>query len=142
MNVEQVMKRSPKCLSEKDTAQQAARMMRDENIGFIPVCTDGGRVVGAITDRDIVLRVAADGGAFLTPIGKFMSRDLVLCRAGDDLARVERAMADKRKSRVVCVDDAGHAIGVISLSDIAQHEDKGRTGELLRSITQREARPH
>jgi CBS domain-containing protein len=139
MNGEQIMKRNPKCLSDKDTVLSAARLMRDGNIGFIPICGDGGKVVGTVTDRDIVVRVAADGGALTTPLGQFMSRDVVFCRPQDDLQRIERMMADKRKSRVVCIDDGGRAVGVVSLSDIAQHEDRGRAGDLLRTITMRES---
>ncbi|HEY6463049.1 MAG TPA: CBS domain-containing protein [Polyangiaceae bacterium] len=139
MNCEQVMKRNPKCLSDKDSTEVAAKVMRDHNVGFIPVCAEG-KLVGTITDRDIVVRIAADHGALETPIGQFMSRDLVVCKPGDELSRVEMLMGEKQKSRVVCVDGGNRPVGVISLSDIAQHEDRSRTGELLRTITAREAR--
>jgi CBS domain-containing protein len=140
MIAEQVMKRAPKCLTEKDTALKAAKLMRDENIGFVPVCGDGGKVVGTVTDRDIVVRLAADNGSLATPLGNVMSRDPVVCTPKDDLSRIEQLMEDKRKSRVVCVDEGGRPIGIISLSDIAQLEDKARTGTMLCNITRREVR--
>jgi CBS domain-containing protein len=139
---EQVMKRAPKCLTEKDTVQMAAKLMRDENIGFIPICSDGGKVVGTVTDRDIVVRVAASNGSLATPLGDLMSRDPIVCKAKDDLSQIERLMEQKRKSRIVCVDDGGRPVGIISLSDIAQHEEGARAGALLRNITKREARAH
>ena len=134
------MKCAPKCLTEKDTAEKAAKLMRDENIGFVPVCGDGGEVVGTVTDRDIVVRLAADNGSLATQLGNLMSREPVVCSAKDDLSRIEKLMEEKHKSRVVCVDDGGRPIGIISLSDIAQHEDRARTGTLLCNITQREVR--
>jgi CBS domain-containing protein len=142
MLCEQVMKRNPKCLDEKETVQAAARLMRDENIGFVPVCGSGGKVVGAVTDRDIVVRLAADNGSLNAPLSTLMSREVIACKAKDDLSRAEQLMEKNHKSRIVCVDDQDKAIGIISLSDIAQHEDGGRTGQLLRSITRREVRPH
>lgn len=139
---EEVMKRAPKCLTESDTAQKAAKLMRDENIGFVPICSDGGKVVGTVTDRDIVVRLAADNGSLASLLGTLMSRNPIVCKAKDDLSRIEKLMEDKHKSRVVCVDEGGRPIGIISLSDIAQHEDRARTGTLLRNITRREVRAH
>ena len=140
MRCEQVMKRDPRCLGEKDTVQTAAKLMRDQNIGFIPICGDGGKITGTLTDRDIVVRLAAENRPLATPIFSLMSRDPIVCKPKDDLSRAEQLMEDRQKSRVVCVDDQGRPIGIISLSDIAQHEDDGRAGELLRTITQREVR--
>jgi len=139
MMAEQVMKRGPKCLTEKDTAQTAARLMRDENIGFVPICSGAGKVVGTVTDRDIVVRLAADNGSLTTALGSLMSRDPIVCKPKDDLSRVEQLMEERRKSRIVCVDDGGQPLGVISLSDIAQHEEGARAATLLRNITVREA---
>jgi CBS domain-containing protein len=140
MLCDQVMNRNPKCLNQTDTVQAAAKLMRDANIGFVPVCGDGGKVIGTITDRDIVVKIAADNGALNKPLSAFMSPNVIACKAKDDLSRAEQLMETNRKSRIVCLDDGGKAVGVISLSDIAQHEDGGRTGQLLRSITQREVR--
>ena len=142
MLCEQVMRRYPKFLAENDTVQAAAKLMRDENIGFVPVCGTDGKVVGIVTDRDIVVKIASDGGLLGKPLTTLMSREVVSCKAKDDLTRAEQLMEQNQKSRIVCVDDQGKAIGVISLSDIAQHEDGDRASQLLRIITQREARLH
>ncbi len=138
MLCEQIMNRNVKSLKEQDTALTAAKVMRDANVGFLPVIGGTGKVVGAVTDRDLVVRLAADSGAMTTPVTNLMSRDLVTCNPRDDLHRAEQLMQDHKKSRIVCVDDQGRAMGVISLSDIAQHEDGSQLGKLVRSITSRE----
>jgi CBS domain-containing protein len=138
MLCEQIMNRSVKALHEEDSAQSAARLMRDANVGFVPVCGSDGRVVGTVTDRDIVVRLAADSGSMTTPVCKLMTRNVVCCKAGDDLRRCEQLMFNHRKSRVVCVDEQGHPVGVISLSDVARHENGSQMAGLLRSITTRE----
>jgi CBS domain-containing protein len=96
--------------------------------------------VGTITDRDIVVRIAADGATTLdTPLDKIMSKSVVSCSPKDQLDRAEQLMEKSRKARIVCADDQGKPVGVISLSDIAQHEDGTRVAKLLREVTRREA---
>lgn len=140
MLCEQVMKRDVKTLTENQTAKAAARLMREAGVGFLPICDTAGKVVGTITDRDLVIRLAADSGALETPLDKVMTHDVVACSPKDDLARAEELMESTRKSRILCVDDGGRPMGVISLSDIARYEDDQRLSKLLRTITSREAR--
>lgn len=135
-----VMKRAVKSLSTGDSVHLAAKLMRDENVGFVPVCDVQGRAVGVLTDRDIVVRLAADKGALDTPVGDIMSKTLVTCHAEERLAVAERRMREQRKSRILCVDSQGRPAGVISLSDLAQRERAGHIGRLLRALTLREAR--
>ncbi len=140
MNGEQVMHPNPKCLTRRDTAQRAASLMRDENIGFVPVCEDDGHLVGAVTDRDIVVRLVAQAGSVDATLESLMSRDLLVCVPKDDLSTIEQRMEDAHKSRIVCVDDHGRPVGIISLSDIAKHDEGERAGRMLRAITEREVR--
>lgn len=140
MLCEEVMKRDVKSLTEDQTARAAARLMREAGVGFLPVCDGTGKVVGAITDRDIVLRLAADGGSLETMLGQLMTHDVIACSPKDDLTKAEDMMESSRKSRILCVDDRGRAMGVISLSDIARHENDERLSHLIRTITSREAR--
>lgn len=137
---EQVMNRSPKCLTRKDTAQHAATLMRDENIGFVPVCEDDGHLVGTLTDRDVVVRLVALGGSLDATLDTLMSRDLLVCKPQDDLRAIEKLMEDAHKSRIVCIDEHDRPVGVISLSDIAKYEENERAGRMLRTITEREVR--
>lgn len=139
MRCEQIMKHTVECATPKDTVEVAARKMRDDNIGFLPVCENGKKVVGAITDRDIAIRVCADDrSASTTRVGDVMTREVVACKPTDDISKAEQLMSKHHKSRMLCINDSGELVGVISLSDIAQHQpDAG--AQTLREVTTREA---
>jgi CBS domain-containing protein len=117
----------------------AAERMRSDNIGFLPVCDASGRVVGTITDRDIAMRVVADERPPHTRVEDVMTHEVIACSPSDDVHRAEQLMGKYNKSRIICVDDAGHPVGVISLSDIAQHESSEQTARTMRRVTMREA---
>src|SRR5689334_18209245 len=111
MRCEEIMKRDVECVLPVDTAQDAAECMRDENIGFLPVCDESNRVLGTITDRDLAVRVLADARAPSTAIDEIFSREVISCRPEDDVRQAEELMAQNHKSRVVCLDDEGHLVG-------------------------------
>ena len=143
MNCRDLMKTDAHCVSPADTVEQAAVRMREQNVGFLPVCDQSRKVLGTVTDRDIAVRVVAAGRSSDTPVEDAMTRELVACSPEDDVQRALQLMAENQKSRIVCVDEQGCLEGVISLSDIAQSaEVGGRGAETLRRITEREARPH
>jgi CBS domain-containing protein len=123
-----------------DGVAECARTMRDRNIGFLPVLDHHRRVVGVVTDRDLVLRALAEGREPDTPVSAVMTRDVVSCWPLDDLETAEACMAGGRKSRLVVVDEQGRCAGVISLSDIAQTEARARVGRILSAVTKREVR--
>jgi len=135
-----VMKHDVKMLRPDDTVVRAAQRMRDCNVGFLPVYDEREGLVGTVTDRDLAVRVLAEGRDPSTPVTAVMTREIVTCREDDDLELAEEIMATQRKSRLLCTDDAERLVGVLSLADIAQHEKAARTGEMLRAITAREAR--
>lgn len=140
MRCEDMMKKQVECLRAQDTVQDAARLMRDKGIGFLPVCDVNHRVLGTVTDRDIVLRVVAEGKELAsTSIEQVMTREVVSCAPDDDLARCEELMATHRKSRMMICDDDERLVGVISLSDIAQHDRARKAGRTLRKVTARES---
>jgi CBS domain-containing protein len=140
MRCHEIMKKAVQCAGVTDTVQSAAVAMRDRNIGFLPVCDAGGRVVGTLTDRDIAVRVASDDrSAAQTLVEDVMTREVVSCLATDDLARAEQLMATHKKSRVVVLDEQGAACGVISLSDIAERDSTTRAAVTLRQVATREA---
>jgi CBS domain-containing protein len=133
-----LMKSDVECVSPADTVQDAAARMRDENLGFLPVCEESNKVLGTITDRDIAIRIVAAGKSASTQIEDAMTREVVSCRPNDDLERAQQMMAKSHKSRIMCLDDGGRLVGVISLSDIVQHEQGG--ADTLRKVSEREAR--
>jgi len=141
MICEDIMKSEVECIRPDDTAETAARRMRDENIGFLPVCDATMRVLGVVTDRDLALRVVAESRTASTPVKDLMTRDVVACKPGDDVRRAEELMGTHQKSRIMCVDDSGALVGVISLSDIVREDDGKPAQETMRRITSREARP-
>ena len=133
MRVEELMS-SAKCCREADSVIECAKLMRDESIGFVPVCNEAGEPIGAITDRDLAIRVLAAGRSPDEPIEEFMTRDVVACQIGDDVRDCERLMRDRRKSRVMVCDENGKLQGVISLADVAEAESDDATGETLQQV--------
>jgi CBS domain-containing protein len=132
-----VMKTEVHSCHETDSVAAGARIMRDHNIGFLPVLDDDGMVSGILTDRDLAVRVLANGLPGDTPVTTVMTRDVRVCLAYDDLRTAEERMADVRKSRLVVIHGDGSCAGVISLSDIARAESPSRAGQLLYEVTQR-----
>jgi CBS domain-containing protein len=123
-----------------NVAEIAARM-RDDGVGFLPICDEQERVVGVVTDRDIVTRVIARNlQPKETPIADVMSRKVIACRPTDSLESATNLMAKHQKARIVVTDDAGKLCGVISLTEVAQLTDQLLTGALLRAVSAREFR--
>lgn len=137
MRCEELMKRDVECVSPNDTVEAAARRMRDRNVGFLPICDASMKIVGAVTDRDLTVRVLADGRPGSTPLSDVLTRQIIVVKADDDLEVAKEQMAKHHKSRIMCVDGNGRLAGVISLSDIAQRGDGSQT---LREVARREAR--
>ena len=131
MKAKELMSKSPVCCSTDDTAQDAARAMRDCDCGMIPVVEAGSkRVVGVVTDRDITIRAVADGKASSTPLRDIMTSSPSCCSADSDVRDVERTMADRQIRRVVIVNADGAAEGIIAQADIARAANRGRSQEI------------
>ncbi len=137
----EIMKSEIECLSPIDPADLAARKMRDHNVGFLPVCDEALHAVGTITDRDIAVRLVAQNLPLVTPVGELMSMDVVACKPTDHVRRAEELMGLHRVARILCVEEDGTLAGVISLSDIAQHESPAIAAQTLKDVTARETPP-
>jgi CBS domain-containing protein len=133
MRVEDVMS-TAKCCRESDSVLECAKLMRDESIGFVPICNDAMEPIGAVTDRDLTIRVLADGRSPEDDVGSFMTRDVVSCQLGDDVADAEQLMREHRKSRIMVCDAQGKLRGVVSLQDIAERESEESVGETLQQV--------
>ncbi len=137
----EVMTREVVSFRPGDRVDSAARRMRDEDVGFAPVCADDGKPVGAVTDRDIAVRVCAqDRRAGRTRVEDIMTRELLTCLATDDVERAEALMRARHKNRIIVVDPDGRLAGVMSLTDIAEHEDDARAMRTIRGVLARELR--
>lgn len=135
----EIMKRDVECVSPEERVEVAARKMRDQNIGFLPICDDSRKVLGTLTDRDIAIRLVAESRPATTPIQDVMTAEVVACKPTDNVRKAEELMGKQQKSRIMCLDDGGRLVGVISLSDIAQREEGGRAAQTMKRVSKREA---
>ncbi len=133
MRVQELMS-AAKCCRSSDSVIDCAKLMRDENIGFVPICDDDGRPVGAITDRDLTIRVLAEGRSPDQKLSSFMTKDVVSCRPDDDAQEVAELMKERRKSRVMVCDDQGKLVGIVSLQDLAEASTDEEAGETLQEV--------
>src|SRR4051794_40027044 len=106
----ELMKSEPVCMLPDDTVQTAGQRMGDENIGFLPVCDAGGKVLGTLTDRDITIRVVAKALPVTTRVADVMTCEVVACRADEDIQQAEERMRLAQKSRIMCTDAQGRLV--------------------------------
>jgi CBS domain-containing protein len=139
MNCSDIMKTEIECVSPQTSIQAAAHKMREQNIGFLPVCDEAMRVVGTVTDRDLAIRAVADDLPASTMVESLMTREVIGCRPEDQLAYARELMARHHKSRIMCINQNGRLEGVISLSDIAQLDALSGI-DTLRQVSSREVR--
>ena len=108
--------------------------MRDESIGFVPICDETGAPIGAVTDRDLTIRVLAEGRSHDEPLRGVMNADVVACKIGDTIEDATRLMRERQVSRVMVCDPDGKLRGVISLRDLAEAASDEQTGETLQDV--------
>lgn len=131
--VAEVMTRGVRTMKPQDTVVQAAQAMDELNVGVIPVC-DGERLVGMVTDRDIVVRgVAQDCELKSTKLADVMSANVRCAKEGDDVDRVLSEMAEAQIRRLPVVDDHQRLVGIVSLGDIAA-KDPDDEGDVAMSL--------
>ncbi len=132
-SIREVMTKDPVSLSETTTVTQAARAMRSRDIGDVVVVSEGDdQIRGIVTDRDIVVRVVADGAdPDQVTLGEITSRDIVTLTVNDSVDDAIRLMRE-RDVRRIPVTDAGRAVGIVSLGDLAVERD---TDSLLADIS-------
>ncbi|MCK5909116.1 MAG: CBS domain-containing protein [Caulobacter sp.] len=119
-----------------DTIRQVAETMAKVDSGVVPV-VDDGKVVGLVTDRDIVLRVVAEGRSFDSAVSDVMSDGEVLSVKEDDiLADATAKMANHQVRRLVVLNDAGALSGILSLGDVAKDYGAKQVGKTLEEISQ------
>jgi CBS domain-containing protein len=134
MNIRDVMTTNPRTVSPSDTIQNAARIMRDEDTGAVPV-VENGRPVGMVTDRDIVVRAVANG-ELNRPVRDVVSGSLIT--ADPDMSAREAAeLMSEHQIRRLPVVENDRLVGIVSLGDLAVKDahDK-RTGDTLQEISQ------
>ena len=135
MKISDVMTPNPKTVKPSDSIQLAASIMRDEDAGVVPV-VEGGRVVGMVTDRDIVIRAVADGD-FNAKISDIVSDDVITATPEMSTADAAELMGEHQIRRLPVVDEADALVGIVSLGDLAVKENRdSRMGETLENISE------
>jgi CBS domain-containing protein len=137
-SVREAMTEDPRSIDPSASVVEAARLMRDDHIGSLPI-TDGDTLVGMITDRDITTRVVAEAADLATTsVGDVYSQDLVSVESDKDLEEALRLMARHQVRRLPVVED-GRLVGIVAQADIALilSEDEKKTGELVEAISER-----
>lgn len=133
--VNDVMTRNVRTLTPSDIVASAAKAMDELNVGVIPVC-EGDKLLGMVTDRDIVVRAVAQGLDGNTPLAKVMSTDIRTARESDDLDTVLADMAAGQIRRLPVLDSEERLIGIISIGDIAvKGQDEEDVGQSLAEIS-------
>jgi len=137
---EEVMTPSPVCCLPTDSVKRAAELMKRENVGPIPVIENEQtrKLVGIITDRDLVVKVIADGcDASSTLVDSVMTRKVVSCRADDPLQKAMDLMSEHQLRRITIVDKVNVILGIISQADIATRGNHPKkTAEVVKEISQ------
>lgn len=135
-SVRDIMTPDAKCVGEHETLEVAARMMRDLDVGQLPICGDDGRLKGVLTDRDIVITTVADGGdTHQVTAGDLAQGKPVTIGADASVEDAIAAMASNRVRRLPVIEDH-QLVGMISQADIARSYPPERVGELLGLISQ------
>jgi CBS domain-containing protein len=123
MKVRDIMTESPACCSPDQTVREAARLMAQNDCGAIPVVEEATRqVVGVVTDRDLAVRVLAEGKGPDTRVSEAMSPDPACCTPESDVEKVTKMMADRQVRRVPVVEN-GRCVGVVAQADLARHPE-------------------
>lgn len=131
--VSKVMTRGVRTLTPSDTLAQAARVMEELNVGVIPVC-EGEKLVGVVTDRDIVVRGLARGlDANSAQLQQVMSAEVRCATEEQDLDQVLKTMADAQIRRMPVVDAKQRLVGIVSIGDIAA-KDRHNDADLAESL--------
>lgn len=135
MNIRDVMTPNPRTVSPNDSIQSAARVMRDEDTGVVPV-VDNGKPVGVITDRDIVVRAVAEDREMNRPVRDIVTTELVAVHPDMSVEEATELMSEHQVRRLPVIDN-DRLVGIVSIGDIAVKEGRdGRVGDALQHISE------
>ena len=133
-----VMTKNPVVAVGSDTVDKVAKLMRSQDIGPVPIVQDhdNRKLIGIVTDRDLVVKVMAEGrDAKSTKVEEVMTRNPVAVREGDDLKKVLDVMSHHQVRRVPVVDTNDLLVGIVAQADVANSEDAKTTGKVVEQIS-------
>ena len=136
MQVRDVMTNGAECVRPSDSLQEAARKMRDLDVGPLPVRGDDDRLVGILTDRDITVRAVAEGcDPRATTVQDVMTPEVVFCFKDQDVQEAARLMQQYQVRRLVVLNQDERIVGIVSLGDLAvETEDQKLAGKTLKQV--------
>jgi CBS domain-containing protein len=135
-NIREIMTANPSTVEPDQSVVEAAKIMKQEDAGVVPV-TENGRLTGMVTDRDIAIRVVAEGkDPQSTAVREVASKNLVTIDPQQDLDEALRLMAQHQVRRLPVVEEDGRLVGVVAQADVAREGDDTKTGQVVQEISQ------
>jgi CBS domain-containing protein len=139
MNVKSMMTASPVCCHPDTSVTEAAKMMRDADCGSLPVVDDNGanKLVGIVTDRDIVMKCVARGkDPNDCRVRDCMTGNVISTSQSEDLDAAVSTMQREQIRRLPVIDDSGKCVGILAQADVALHADKSAVADLVRNVSE------
>jgi len=136
MKLREIMTSNVEVIHPDDTLQTAAEKMRDRDIGCLPVC-DGDRLIGVLTDRDLITRALAEGMESKAMLGRdLVTSPAIYCFEDQSVDEAAKLMHDNQIRRLVVLSRDKQMVGVVSLGDLAMSADDKLSGEVLQSVSE------
>jgi CBS domain-containing protein len=133
--VQELMTRNPCSIDADESVTYAAKMLRDEDVGLAPIVR-GDRLVGTVTDRDIAIRVVAEGkDPESTKVKEIASINLVTVDPQQDLDEALKLMAKHQVRRLPVIEEGGRLVGLVAQADIARTGDEKQAGRLVEALS-------
>ena len=133
--VQEAMTANPTAITPDTTAQEAARLMKSEDVGALPIVEDG-RLTCVVTDRDLTIRGVAEGLVAETPVSELASKNVVTIDPQQSIEEAARLMAEHQVRRLPVVEEDGRLVGMRAQADVAQAGHDSLTGEVVQKISQ------
>jgi CBS domain-containing protein len=134
-SIRDTMTSNPRTIETSTPVAEAARLMSSEDVGSLPI-VEGERLVGMVTDRDITIRVVAEGkDPQSTTVGDVASRDVVSVDPQQNLDEAVRLMAEHQVRRLPVVEEDGRLVGIVAQADVATAGKDAKTGQLVEEIS-------
>jgi CBS domain-containing protein len=136
MRLSEILTRDVETIRPETSAREAAQRMRSMDVGALPVC-DGRRLLGMVTDRDLTLRILAEGrDPNATPVREAMTPDVTYAFEDDDVRDAADIMKQRQIRRLPVVDREKHLVGIVALGDIATHASDQLSGDTLEKVSE------
>src|SRR5262245_8906083 len=138
MRVSEVMTGNVECVRPDTSVQEAARKMKELDVGPLPVCGDDDRLAGILTDRDIAVRAVAEGrDARTTKVRDAMTPEVIYCFEDQDVKEASRLMKEHQVRRLIVLDRNKRLVGIISLGDLAvETGDQRMAGATVQAVSE------